>query len=434
MAINRTQNIKEQFRDFALNIDASEQSLFQQFQNDTIRDDNINELVLKHCLSQRATAEALGMIESTFRQKVEIAIKEGIIEPVLLKGKTKMYSRTHLYMLAHWLGVPCFKDRNWECIVAAISNLKGGVGKSTTCISLASKIALDENLRARVLVIEVDPQGSQGNIAISPDETALDSISAIDIMLGYALEHGFYHGGASRSPFQDANIYKEYRDAGHSHDDIISMAIRNTHIDGLDVIPALPSDSRAVVETWINYALSNNFEFLSAFEKGVIDHLKSQYDFIFIDTPPDLNPITLAAINAANVLITPIAPKKLDWISTKNYYDSLYYLLEELPNKGDNIRFTKAVIVNYDDEHGRDTLLMRHIKTTLGEGCMNSVIKRSQGFEVAARHYRTIYDLKSSDIPKRQRDKLESVGDVVRELLMGLEMIDWTKESADESV
>src|SRR5690554_6286882 len=198
MAINRTQSIKEQFRDFALNIDASEQSLFQQFQNDTIRDDNINELVLKHCLSQRATAEALGMFESTFRQKVEIAIKEGIIEPVLLKGKTKMYSRTHLYMLAHWLGVPCFKDRNWECIVAAISNLKGGVGKSTTCISLASKIALDENLRARVLVIEVDPQGSQGNIAISPDETALDSISAIDIMLGYALEHGFYHGGASR--------------------------------------------------------------------------------------------------------------------------------------------------------------------------------------------------------------------------------------------
>lgn len=148
------------------------------------------------------------------------------------------------------------------CEIIAIANQKGGVGKTTTAVNLSSALAL---LGKNILIIDADPQA---NATIS--------------------------FGINKKSFE--------KDLYHSLIGIanIEEIIIDTNVKNLQLIPS--SISLVGFEKEF-YDTVDDREFLL---KNVLKSIKKKYDFIIIDTPPTLGPISLNSLVAADSVIIPI--------------------------------------------------------------------------------------------------------------------------------
>lgn len=145
--------------------------------------------------------------------------------------------------------------------IIAISNQKGGVGKTTTCINLSASLAI---LGKRVLVIDFDPQGNTtSGLGLTPGEC----------------HNNIYEAMISGKPAKE-QIYP-------------------TDISRLKIIPANIDLTGAEVELVSAIAREQKL-------KAVIDKVKEDFDFIVIDCPPSLGLLTVNALAAADSILIPL--------------------------------------------------------------------------------------------------------------------------------
>lgn len=145
--------------------------------------------------------------------------------------------------------------------IFAVSNQKGGVGKSTTAINLSACLA---EMKKKVLVIDMDPQGNTtSGLGINKDD---------DIY----------------------TIYDLLTDEG-----ILEDVISDTEYENLWIIPS--NSDLAVAE--IDLINDENKEYLL---RDHIQGIKDEYDYIIIDCPPSLSLLTINALCAATRVIIPI--------------------------------------------------------------------------------------------------------------------------------
>ncbi len=142
----------------------------------------------------------------------------------------------------------------------AITNQKGGVGKTTTAINLAASLS---RAGSRILLVDIDPQGNA---------TVGSGIAMAEI------EQGTYEVLLGEVD--------------------IRQAILSTN-GGFDLLPANPDLAGAQVE--MMQVERHDFRL-----KTVLDQVDDDYDIVLIDCPPALNVLTINALTAAKGVLIPV--------------------------------------------------------------------------------------------------------------------------------
>lgn len=153
--------------------------------------------------------------------------------------------------------------------VLAVSNQKGGVGKTTTAINLGTALAA---IGEKVLIVDMDPQGNASTGLGVPRET------------------------------RRITIYDVVVDGRSIHDAAVPTAV-----PGLHIIPADADMSGVEIE--LSQADRRSYRLRDALEaqaNGRTGYDPEPYDYVLIDCPPSLNLLTLNAMAAADGVLVPL--------------------------------------------------------------------------------------------------------------------------------
>ena len=150
--------------------------------------------------------------------------------------------------------------------IISIINQKGGVGKTTTVINLASALS---QLGKKILVIDLDPQGN------ATTGLGLSNTSQSDQTI-----YGILNGTVSIS-----NVIKQTKFQN------LHLITSNVDLSGLEVETAGDSDRAFILKTKLTAYLNDS---------------RASYDYILIDCPPSLSLLTIMALVASNSLVVPL--------------------------------------------------------------------------------------------------------------------------------
>src|SRR5216110_1339620 len=230
-----------------------------------------------------------------------------------------------------------------NCMIIAIANQKGGVGKTTTTINLAAAFA---RRGRRVLLIDLDPLGNSSISFIDPQTI---QASAYEMMVD---------GEEDLSPY----IYR-------------------TTIGGLEIIPARISLAK------LESKLVGDFD--APFRlKDRIEPLKKLYKVIVIDTPPTLGLITVNALVASTHVIIPIQSSYFALEGT----DDLLETVEKVKGRPNPKLELLGVLVTLHDK--RTTLgkeVFEQIRRVFGPKLFDTVITKSVRLEESPAYKESIF-------------------------------------------
>ncbi len=224
----------------------------------------------------------------------------------------------------------------------ACANQKGGVGKTTTVVNLASYLALAGD---RVLVIDLDPQGN--------------ATSAL---------------GIDRA--RDKSVY----DAVIDDAQLADLAIE-TQVDGLTLVPS----SMALAGAEVELAPLEQRERRLA---GLLAPVRSEYDYIFIDCPPSLGLLTINALTAADSTLIPI---QCEYFALEGLGQLLATIRLITDHLNPRLEVKGAVLTMYDMRTRLSSEVGVEVRRHLGDRVYETIIPRSVRLSEAPSHGRPIH-------------------------------------------
>jgi chromosome partitioning protein len=283
------------------------------------------------------------------------------------------------------------------CVRVVFSNLKGGVAKTTMSLHFAHYLAREGY---RVLLVDADPQATiTGAFGFIPD---LDLNEGDDLF-----------PALTEAPAQ------------------IAAAIKSTHWDNLDLIPARLALQYA---DWkLSQPEERQNETLGPPPVRLHRALKTvedRYDIVVMDTPPSLGMLSLNAIAAANLILMPIVPHMYDISSSVQYFRILEQLCA-LYEREINVQRLSILLTKVDA--GTETLNnIAVINGAYGELLLSNRMGLTKELQKSASDQVSIYEI---DQPRGSRDTynraIMMLDGVNSEILLAVRQL-WQQEILSE--
>lgn len=234
--------------------------------------------------------------------------------------------------------------------IIALSNQKGGVGKTTSTVNIAACLAAGEK---KVLVIDLDPQANAGSgLGIYPADfdTSMYSVLVDEVPLKNAILH----------------TELKYLDLAPSVQDLVGAEV--------ELVSAIGREARL---------------------KDALAAVEGHYDFVLIDCPPALGILTVNALTAANSVLIPLQCE--------------YYAMEGMSQLLKTISLIKKrlnpelaregiLLTMYDRRNNLSHQVEQDIRAHFGEEVFPVVIPRNVKLSEAPSHGKPVilYDINSS--------------------------------------
>ncbi|WCT79569.1 AAA family ATPase [Novosphingobium humi] len=270
-----------------------------------------------------------------------------------------------------------FGTRPWRapgdpCSILAVQNFKGGVGKSTLSVHLAQYLAIHGY---RVLLIDCDSQASATTL------------------FGYVpdLDLG-----------EEDTLYPFLREGERA---TLEYAIRKTHFDGLDLIPANLRLFQSEYELAARMARGQG-ALLNRLSQG-IQSVQDLYDVVILDPPPALGAISLSVLRAANALVVPVPPTVMDFSSTAAFLAMLDETIQDLQqyDLAPQLAFLRFVASKVDENKSMQRGLLELMRQLYGNAMVRTPLKDSAEIDNATARLMTVYELSGPMTSKQVRDR-----------------------------
>jgi chromosome partitioning protein len=303
-------------------------------------------------------ADLVGRTSAAIRE----AEKDGRLPSVerTASGRRVGYTLAEVNQMRAVFGTRPWRVEGDPLAIIAVQNFKGGVGKSTVSTHLAQYLAIQGY---RVCLIDCDSQGSS---------TAL---------FGYVPDLDIT---------EEETLYPFFR---HAEMASLAYAVRETHWDGLYLVPANLKLYSAEYELAARIARADP-GLLNRLADG-IHSIGEHFDVVILDPPPALGTISLSVMRAANALLVPVPPTVVDFTSTTSFFAMLHETMAALEERGlpIDLRWMRVLTARADEQKSIQRELLGLMRTLFGDLLLRTVLKDSAEIDNASARLMTVYDL-----------------------------------------
>lgn len=244
-------------------------------------------------------------------------------------------------------------------MIIAITNQKGGVGKTTSAINLSAALAF---MGKNTLLVDTDPQ-AHSSLSVIRDPPAQEN-SIYDVLID------------SKKPMKDV--------------------ILQSTIPGLKVV--MSRIAMAKLETTLIGEIDGHYRL-----KERLDSIKKLYDFILIDTPPNLGLITLNALVAADQILIPIQSSFLCLEGT----DALLETIDKVRKVANpNLQVLGVMITMHDRRTNISKDVVTRIKKVFGNKVFKTVVSKSVKLEESPAYKESIFTFAPNSVGAVQYQKV----------------------------
>ena len=213
--------------------------------------------------------------------------------------------------------------------IIAFANQKGGVGKTTSAINVASEIALEGK---KVLIVDFDPQGNATSGVGIRKKNGTPTI--YDVIVG------------------KINV---------------KNAIVKTEFKNLSVIPSNMPLAAAEIE--LSEMENRAFKL-----KNALDSIKDEYDYIVIDCPPSLGMLTINALTASDGVIIPM---QCEYFALEGLTQILLTVKQVKKNYNPDVEFTGIIITMYNGRLNLSLNVLDELKKHYADKLFKTPISRN---------------------------------------------------------
>jgi len=270
--------------------------------------------------------------------------------------------------------VPAAGRKKQPARVLAVSNQKGGVGKTTTAINLGTALAA---IGERVLIVDMDPQGNASTGLGVPRETR--RVTIYDVVV-------------DQRSIDDAAV--------------------QTTVPGLWIVPADADMSGVEIE--LSQADRRSYRLRDALRAH--DDGPTAYDYVLIDCPPSLNLLTLNAMAAADAVLVPL---QCEFFALEGLSQLMRTIDMVKHSLNPSLEIQGLVLTMFDRRSALSGQVANDVRAHFGDKVYESVIPRNVRVAEAPSFGKPalIYDLKCAgsqaylrlarEVVKRERQRLK---------------------------
>jgi chromosome partitioning protein len=269
--------------------------------------------------------------------------------------------------------------------VLAITNFKGGSGKTTTAAHLAQYLALQGY---RVLAVDLDPQAS------------------LSALLGVLPETDV---GANETLYA-AIRYDEARKS-------LREVVRQTYFDGLDVVPGnleLMEFEHTTPRALMNAAKTGDGIFFARVASA-LDEVTDDYDVVVLDCPPQLGFLTLSGLCAATSMVVTVHPQMLDVASMSQFLLMTRDLLGVVRDAGGRLQydFIRYLLTRYEPQDAPQTKVVALLRNLFDDHVLTNPMVKSAAVSDAGLTKQTLYEIGRENLTRSTYDRAMEALDAV---------------------